>query len=112
MVRVVAILMSCLFLGCDAFIRSPQTIHQLQTQRYATSSVGAAAKSEFLESLKVPYNLNNNNPTRTELLQNLINSGSSLSNPGRAETFSSVAPGSWKVVYAPHMTIMAGLFKV
>jgi len=33
----------------------------------------------------------------------------SLRRPGSCEAFSVVAPGTWDVIYAPHMTFMAGL---
>lgn len=100
------------FLRCDAFCPTIRSFVK-QTQRCAVKQ----PRQEFLDSLSLPYELNENNPSRTQLLKKLIESeskpgGSSLANPGGVETFAAVAPGAWKVVYAPHMTIAAGLLKV
>ena len=82
------------------------------------AAVGEQPKAIFLETLDRdrPYDLNARSETRTQLLNEVINKGSlpgggGLSNPGSRASFASVAPGSWRVVYAPHMTIMAGLFQ-
>jgi hypothetical protein len=126
--RVAGIVIGCLqFLkfikSCDAFVGSSRS--QLKAQSTVTcrygpttrSATGKLPREEFLDYLDLPYELNVNNPVRTQLLQNLIDYGSipggiNLSKPGKVETFASVAPGTWKVVYAPHMTIAAGLLKV
>lgn len=109
-------------LECDAFLQpshitipSVKPTQRHDVQRYVTTKL--EPRDEFLESLDLSYELNANSPTRTGLLQNLIDYGTNpggvnLSKPGRAETFESVAPGTWKVVYAPHMTTAAGLLKV
>eukprot|EP00956_Cyclotella_meneghiniana_P000403 scaffold473_cov112-Cyclotella_meneghiniana.AAC.1 len=104
-----------LLLECDAFLQPSQIVKPTQrhdVQRFATTK----PRDEFLDSLDLPYELNANSPARTRLLQNLIDFGATpggvnLSKPGSAEAFESVAPGTWKVVYAPHMTIAAGLLK-
>jgi hypothetical protein len=64
-----------------------------------------------LDALDRPYDLNAHSETRKNLLNALIDSRGGLSNPGSAETFASVAPGIWRVVYAPHMTIIASLVR-
>lgn len=97
---------------CNAFV---PTLHRtITTQRASLSSaVGeqTAAKANFLEALDKPYDLNRNSETRTQLLNTVMDKVTSLPNPGSKESFSSVATGVWRVVYAPHMTIMASLVR-
>ena len=66
-------------------------------------------KSKFLQSLDIPYELNKGSKERTKLLNDVIDAGGGLLNPGSQESFESVATGSWRVCYAPHMTFMSGL---
>lgn len=84
-------------------------------------------KKLFLESLDRLDTLNLASSGRTDLLNKMItekvldgiSNGSgtsaeilptrSLDKPGLASTFGSVAQGTWKVIYAPHMTTMAGI---
>lgn len=66
-------------------------------------------KSKFLQSLDIPYDLNKGSKERTKLLNDVIDTRGGLSNPGSQESFASVATGSWRVCYAPHMTFMSGL---
>lgn len=83
-------------------------------------------KDAFLQSLEFDDRLNQPSKERTSLLNRMIankrvtsnlslprannddTSALSLENPG--SSFDSVAPGCWKVIYAPHMTTIAGLF--
>lgn len=49
--------------------------------------------------------------------KHIRNHALSMENPGRWESMKTVAPGAWRVIYAPHMTTMAkiaggGTFKV
>ena len=96
-------------------------------------------KEEFISSLDTTDTLNNATKDRSMLIQRLIDNKlntplkawqsnkkaqssptitttdqgegcKSLSSPGLVETFDAVAKGNWKVVYAPHMTTIAGLF--
>ena len=104
--------------SCDAFA---PVVHRLTTlglrasevksKAAAVSNNGNTAKTIFLDALDRPYDLNAHSETRTNLLNALIDSRAGLSNPGSAETFASVAPGIWRVVYAPHMTIIASLVR-
>lgn len=106
--------------SCDAFVGRSQTPAERLYRRceyFQRHAVNNGSRGEFLESLDLPYDLNMNSHIRTQLLQNLIDhesapGGSGLPKPGSVETFASVAPGTWRVVYAPHMTIAAGLLKV
>lgn len=76
------------------------------------SAIGEqTTRTKFLDVLDKPYDLNKRTDTRTQLLNDVINKENGLPNPGSLESFASVAPGVWRVVYAPHMTIMAGLFQ-
>ncbi len=87
-------------------------------------------KSIFLDSLDKTDSLNLATKLRTSLLHNMIDnkvnvasnkwkegeedssssSSKSLQKPGLQETFNLVSEGNWKVIYAPHMTTIAGLF--
>lgn len=87
-------------------------------------------KNSFLDSLDKFNSLNTATPERTKLLNQLIenkitvpaekvlasssernDNGASLSikDPGLWDSMMPVAPGNWKVIYAPHMTTMANL---
>jgi len=89
-------------------------------------------KQKFLNSLDTLSTLNQASSERTELLNKMISekivtnnlnipstvTGSnddniiptaSLENPGLVSIFSSVASGTWKVIYAPHIATIAGL---
>jgi hypothetical protein len=87
-------------------------------------------KQMFLQSLDTLNTLNQASKKRTELLDKMISEKvttkdlnnalttseadgilptASLENPGLESIFSSVAPGTWKVIYAPHMTTIAGI---
>lgn len=82
-------------------------------------------KEKFLQSLSSLDSLNESTSQRTRFLDNIIQENVSdgtlitegetaptptLTNPGLSSTFDEVAAGKWKVVYAPHITTIAGLF--
>lgn len=100
--------------SCDAL--APVQLRRIRAHRLAEIKSEAvagsdnSAKTKFLDSLDRPYDLNEHGENRTNLLNALIDSGAGLSNPGSTGSFASVAPGIWRVVYAPHMTTIAGLF--
>uniref|UniRef100_A0A6U0ESK7 Plastid lipid-associated protein/fibrillin conserved domain-containing protein n=1 Tax=Helicotheca tamesis TaxID=374047 RepID=A0A6U0ESK7_9STRA len=90
----------------------------------ASNENNSKDKEAFLNSLDEAYKLNPFNDQRKLLLNKMIYNkqvkptidGSSssaaavsISNPGSIESFRQVATGTWKVVYAPHMTTMAKL---
>lgn len=110
--------LAALSICCDAFApaafsptphrRSRATSHVANA---ATSAVDTQIKNKFLASLDRPYDLNTRSETRTQLLNDVIENQGGLSNPGSQKSFATVAPGMWRVCYAPHMTIMAGLFQ-
>ena len=102
---------------CDAFAPAPVS-HRPRPTNGANEAVQLAAavaeaeiKTNFFEALDRPYDLNTRSKTRTQLLNDVIDGGGGLQNPGSRETFESVAEGTWRVCYAPHMTIMFGLFQ-
>jgi hypothetical protein len=82
-----------------------------------------SAKDSFLVSLDCLDQLNEGTTRRTRLLRQLIDTksevsideflsnnsmeGISIKNPASWESMRPVAAGTWKVVYAPHMTAMA-----
>ena len=98
---------------CDAFTTGNcRSKTSVATSTYLSSSVieeHTITKSKFLQSLDIPYDLNKGCKERAKLLNDVIDTGGGLSNPGSQESFQSVAPGSWRVCYAPHMTFMSGL---
>jgi hypothetical protein len=86
-------------------------------------------KQKFLASLDTLDTLNQASKQRTSLLNEMIDQkvltsnleqsiiGSdgiiptlSLENPGSVYSFSKVASGTWKVIYAPHMTTISSIF--
>jgi hypothetical protein len=90
-------------------------------------------KDLFLKSLERLNILNDESMERSSLLNQMIQSkqeverigvrtispslqeettvpSQSLMNPGRLSSFSNVATGTWKVIYAPHMTTISGIF--
>ena len=80
-----------------------------QLSSSTTTLVGEHTTTKFLDALDKPYDLNVGSKTRTQLLNDIIDSNCGITNPGSQESFASVAPGNWRVIYAPHMTFMAGL---
>lgn len=73
-----------------------------------TSLYQGRAKSDFYDVLDRPFELNEGSAQRNSLLKSITESEEGMRNPGR--DFQSVAPGRWKVCYAPHMTFIAGIF--
>ena len=88
-----------------------------------TPSTISSAKDRFVASLTDLDTLNQHDKDRTRLLQEMIDSkvevpiqeykrsgsNASIENPGLWQSMQPVAKGTWKVVYAPHMTTMAGI---
>ena len=82
----------------------------LQTATAAATATTATPKSDFFDALDRPYDLNGGSVARTGLLDGVVRGGGGLVDPGSRGSFAPVAPGVWRVVYAPHMTTIAGLF--
>lgn len=102
--------------GRDAFF-NPVTPRMAETtiasSLTSSSSVASIRRSiNFINTLSKPYDLNADNDLRTKLLNEMIISGESLSNPANQKTFARVAPGLWIVIYAPHMTSIANFLNV
>lgn len=92
-----------------------------------TLVLASSAKDTFLESLTYDDTLNEGTKERTGLLNNMIASklevtikdvlkndsqketALSATNPASLPSILPIAPGIWKVVYAPHMTTIAKL---
>jgi len=97
---------------CTTFLReffSSSTMRVDDTIKEAAATSSTTIKSRFLDSLDRPYDLNQGSKERTGLLNDLIQNGDSIQQPGSLESFMPVAPGRWRVIYAPHMTTMSGL---
>lgn len=110
--------------------RATGLLSRLGGENNADNAVVRTDKDAFLASLDTLDSLNDATKERTGLLNSLIenknevrdlarpstsslssssSSSPSLERPGSVEAFMDVAPGTWSVVYAPHMTTMAGL---
>lgn len=92
-----------------------------------TTTATTSNKDAFLASLDHLDRLNEHSKDRTRLLQVMLdskveipiqdymngdgvsNDNLSIENPGDWESMQPVSEGTWKVVYAPHMTIMVGI---
>jgi hypothetical protein len=105
---------------CDSFPRWQMVTSNTEKTRFREP---ANPKTQFLESLGSLDTLNPASPGQTSLLDLLVDSQGnvddrengdiedddtltvrSVVHPGRWESMIVVAPGTWKVVYAPHMT--------
>jgi hypothetical protein len=90
--------------------RRPRRAVTTTTTTTTTSATYATARDDFLDALDAPTcSLNSVTETRNALLDGMIRDegGCGLTHPGSMETFASVAPGTWNVVYAPHMTYVS-----
>ena len=101
--------------GCEAFVplflqRVGLSSDELCDVRSTHLADEDSAKNRFLESLDNQYDLNQSSDLRTQLLNDLIVDGNGLANPGSNAAFAPVASGVWRVIYAPHITTIAGLF--
>ena len=95
---------------CTSFLQkffSSETKDTSKTEE--TIITASTVKSRFFNSLDCVNDLNKASKERTELLNDIIEKGDSVANPGSRESFLPMAPGRWRVIYAPHMTTMAGL---
>ncbi|KAL7452256.1 hypothetical protein ACHAWC_003992, partial [Mediolabrus comicus] len=95
---------------CTSFLQkffSSETKDTSKTEE--TIITASTVKSRFFNSLDCVNDLNKASKERTELLNDIIDKGDSVANPGSRESFMPMAPGRWRVIYAPHMTTMAGL---
>lgn len=126
----IAFLSLCSIAGCVAF--TPFQVNSLSRHNKKSEYQLKNSKQNFLDSLDYTNELNHATKERSTLMQKMIDeklcvplsafeqkqresqpstqSCMSLENPGLLETFSLVAEGCWKVIYAPHMTTIAGLF--
>jgi hypothetical protein len=79
-------------------------------RRKATTAAATTSKADFFDALDRPYDLNGGSGARTSLLEDVVRGAGGLADPGSLGSFAPVALGVWSVVYAPHMTTIAGLF--
>ena len=107
--------------------RATRGVHSSLAMMMTTAPTSTiSAKDSFLSCLNHLDRLNEHSKDRTRLLQEMIDSkldvsvqdydkqrsdniNVSVQNPGEWESMQPVAAGTWKVVYAPHMTTMAAL---
>ena len=96
---------------CTTFLRDffSSSKRHVADATHAAQTLTSTVKDKFLDSLDRPYDLNQGSKERTGLLNDMIQNGDSIEHPGSLESFMPVAPGRWRVIYAPHMTTMSGL---
>jgi hypothetical protein len=69
------------------------------------------SKQRFLEGLDDPTGMNDATKTRTDLVKDMTLENPTIS-PGSTKSFSSFAAGTWRIVYAPHISTMGKLAQV
>ena len=81
-------------------------IHTSQCFTLFTQTQTPNTKQAFIQSLQQNESkiqlINDITPERTNYLSNLIQNNPT-SNPGSTKSFQNIAPGVWKVIYAPHI---------
>lgn len=70
--------------------------------------VASNAKQNFLDSLDCPIEFNHATSERTKLVEELTNANTTP-HPGSTDGFAPFAVGTWKIVYAPHISTMGSL---
>jgi len=82
-------------------------VHTKTSQSFTIFKQKTNAKQSFIQSLhkedpnKIQV-LNDITKERTKALSNLIQTNPTT-NPGSTKSFSNIAPGVWKIIYAPHI---------
>jgi hypothetical protein len=76
----------------------------------SVTTVSSVPKKSLLDSLDVLDELNDATPTRTALVKALCEVNPTP-NPGSVASFTDLAVGEWRVVYAPHMSFMGNLVR-
>lgn len=66
------------------------------------------AKTTFFESLNHESSFNTASKSRTDLLNDMIITNPT-EQPGSLSSFESIAPGTWRIIYAPHISTLSGL---
>ena len=89
----------------NTFVNLPNPFNALITERRDGS---IDAKKEFLDSLDSVNSFNPASKTRTNLLDTMTNFNPT-EKPGSTSSFLPIAPGTWKIVYAPHISTLSGL---
>jgi len=65
-------------------------------------------KATFLTSLNRENAFNTATKQRTELLNSMVTTNPTT-RPGSVDSFQNIAPGTWQIVYAPHISTLSGL---
>jgi hypothetical protein len=73
-------------------------------------STRTTRKQEFLQNLDYPNAFNSANKERTQLVAEMIQENP-VDAPGSALSFAPFAAGKWRIVYAPHISIMGRVFQ-
>lgn len=70
----------------------------------------SSVKKTFFQNLEDPTGLNRATRDRTRLVADLIKENPTYA-PGSTASFTSLAVGTWRVVYAPHIVTVSSLFR-
>ena len=68
----------------------------------------SSTKQLFLDALENPVAFNDATKSRTNLVKDMTIENPTVS-PGSTKSFSKFAPGTWRIVYAPHISTMGKL---
>lgn len=73
-----------------------------------STSTTKSSKFSFLDSLDRTDGFNYATKERSHRLDDMI-STNPTQNPGSITSFTPIAPGTWKIIYAPHISALSGL---
>lgn len=70
----------------------------------------ATRKDELLQKLDDPTAFNSATKERTQLVTNMIQENPLVA-PGSTQSFTPIANGKWRIIYAPHISVMGEIFR-
>lgn len=83
-------------------------LFQRQKVQQHHSTILDSTKQELINNLDYPNKLNEATSERTLLVKSLCEENPTTK-PGSTKSFSPFAPGTWRIIYAPHISTMAKL---
>lgn len=102
-------LLLCLITRVNGFgLKNPFATSPKTANSNKNSVIINEAKQAFLESLEEDESFNQATKPRTTLL-NKMTTSNPTSQPGSLSSFLPLAPGIWRIVYAPHISTLSGL---
>ena len=93
-------------------VEFPTVVHGffLKTNQGQNIPAGTPTKKKFLQHLDDPNAFNGANKKRTEMVAEMIQENP-VPAPGSTSSFAPLAAGKWRIVYAPHISVMGQLFQ-